>query len=754
MPRWIVVALALLCGLVGPALGQVKLPLLPGGLEGKPEQIKVDTLPEPTALQAGWWHYFDAKGDELKNRVRATLDRLEALATSLPTETLQAARPSIELTKANLLALPEARAQSSLKPPAPPAFATTYTVSQLLDIARQLRSTRAELGTGTLDVDMADKGAKSVIRRVDTLFAAYLNLTPTDPKRVLRGLEIMAEHTTLLVAEERLRVSKAELQAAETRAQQLEEELAAARERLTANGSDLIRLDNAIAEAQANVERAHEHTLKEQTGALSVVGNSEEDKATAPYRQQRVIRAAVQEAISRVDLIAMQSELQLTGLKLNIPGTNFQALRADVTAWNTELAELQKQIDSWTVDSERERSRTGSAAAAAGVEQQADVKPPLAVTLINQDRFKLAQETLVAIQRLRDEITRADLVIQLTENQLLAKEGRLQDWLARAEQLFQQAWKTAAGWINISLFKIGETPVTTVGLLRIALILTIAWWISHWLRRALQRLGERGDGSNLPALYTIGRLSHYLLIILGFLVGLSSIGMDFTNFALVAGALAIGIGFGLQAIVNNFMSGLILLFERSLKVGDFIELATGLSGEVKAINVRSTLINTNDDIDIVVPNSQFMNNNLTNWTLLNAYRRIHLPFRAVYGSDKELVRKAGLEAAEKVPHTLSGIPGKNPSVWLVGFGENGLDFELVVWLTPRAVKRPSAVRAAYMWELETALRKYAIEVPIPQRDLRLRGGIEPAVLSSAPSLAEVKLEKPVELKSSVVSAQR
>ena len=159
-----------------------------------------------------------------------------------------------------------------------------------------------------------------------------------------------------------------------------------------------------------------------------------------------------------------------------------------------------------------------------------------------------------------------------------------------------------------------------------------------------------------------------------------------------------------------------------MKVGDFVELASGVTGEVKAINVRSTQIKTNENIDIVVPNSEFMNSNVINWTLQEPFLRVHYPFRVSFGADKNLVRKAGLEAAENVSHTLSGIPGKNPQVWLVGFGDNGYNFELVVWLTPSAVKRPQAVRAAYYWELETALKKYAVKVPVPQRDLYLRSG--------------------------------
>src|SRR5699024_2398223 len=213
----------------------------------------------------------------------------------------------------------------------------------------------------------------------------------------------------------------------------------------------------------------------------------------------------------------------------------------------------------------------------------------------------------------------------------------------------------------------------------------------------------------------------------GFLYGLTAVGIDFTNFALVAGALAIGLGFGLQSIVNNFVSGLILLFERSIKVGDFIELydqkyGKVLWGEVKEINVRATIISDNDNVDIVIPNSEFINTKMLNWTLKEPQRRMRYSFRVAYGRAKELVREAGLEQAEALPHTLKGIPGRNPAVWLVDFKDYYYEFELVVWLTARAVKRPNGIRAAYMWAIDTALRENNIEIPIPQREHRFRDG--------------------------------
>jgi potassium efflux system protein len=273
---------------------------------------------------------------------------------------------------------------------------------------------------------------------------------------------------------------------------------------------------------------------------------------------------------------------------------------------------------------------------------------------------------------------------------------------------------------STDLFVIGGTPITLLSLVRVAFIIAVAWWVSRLTRRGLLRVAHYKTGVKPSSLYALGRVLHYVIVLMGLFIGLSTLGFSFRNFAIVAGALGVGIGFGLQSMVNNFVAGLILLFEKSLKVDDFVELESGVVGRVREINFRCTRITTNDNIDILVPNSEFVNGRLTNWTLDEEYRRIHVPFGVAYGMNKEQVRKAGLEAAAAVPHTLSGVPQREAQVWFVGFGDNSLNFELVVWLTPPAVKLPAAVVADYLWEIHSALEKYAIEVPFPQRDIHLK----------------------------------
>ncbi|HZX72157.1 MAG TPA: mechanosensitive ion channel domain-containing protein [Rhodanobacter sp.] len=269
-------------------------------------------------------------------------------------------------------------------------------------------------------------------------------------------------------------------------------------------------------------------------------------------------------------------------------------------------------------------------------------------------------------------------------------------------------------------FSLGGIQITIGSILAGLLLFVLFLLATVALKRLLHRYGERNQHVNPSSLYTVERLLHYLLLVVGLLWALDLIGIPIAKMTVFAGALGVGLGFGLQAIFNNFVSGLILLFDRSLKVGDFVELASGVHGHVREIRIRATLISTNDNIDILVPNSEFVTGRVVNWTLREVARRQRIPFRVPYGTDKELVKKAALEAAAAVPFTLAMDGPREPQVWLTGFGESSLDFSLVVWLNAVATRRVGRVLAAYNWALHTALEQHGIEIPFPQRDLHVR----------------------------------
>ena len=145
-----------------------------------------------------------------------------------------------------------------------------------------------------------------------------------------------------------------------------------------------------------------------------------------------------------------------------------------------------------------------------------------------------------------------------------------------------------------------------------------------------------------------------------------------------------------------------------------------MRGVIAEIGPRATRIRNNDNINVLVPNSRLIEGNVVNWTLKGDTRRIHIPFSVAYGANRSKVREAVLEAARASPFTLPETETRKSQVWLVGFGESGLDFELLVWPTREAVKRPAAMHAAYTWAIADALDGAGIEIPFPQTDLRLR----------------------------------
>lgn len=296
-------------------------------------------------------------------------------------------------------------------------------------------------------------------------------------------------------------------------------------------------------------------------------------------------------------------------------------------------------------------------------------------------------------------------------------------------------WKTLTDLLLYEFFTIGETPVTTASLLQGMLIMIVTIVVARYAQSLFLRLNTAANGKVPPAVYTIIRIFFYLVIIVGLVSALSSVGINFTNLAIVAGALSVGVGFGLQSVVNNFVSGIIILFEHSVKVGDFIELNSGLRGTVKDINVRSTIVTTPDNLDIIVPNSELISTKVTNYTLNESIVRIHIPFGVAYGTDKELVKEVVLTAARKVEITYDDGDKRRPQVWLVDFGDSSLNFELVTWLNPKNDRtRPGSWHAMYMWEIETALSAAGIEIPFPQRDLHIKS--DSKELPSKPSASE------------------
>ena len=201
------------------------------------------------------------------------------------------------------------------------------------------------------------------------------------------------------------------------------------------------------------------------------------------------------------------------------------------------------------------------------------------------------------------------------------------------------------------------------------------------------------------------------------MAGLSAAGFDFGNVAIIAGALSVGIGFGLQNIVNNFVSGLILLFERPIRKGDWIEVG-GTEGVVKDIQIRSTVIQTFDRSDVIVPNSELISGQVTNWVLSSQSGRAVIPVGVAYGTDTEKVRTILMAIAEENTDVVKAGSMPKPIVLFRAFGDSSLDFELRVFL--HNVDNRLSIISDINFAIDKAFREEDIEIPFPQRDLHVK----------------------------------
>jgi small-conductance mechanosensitive channel len=269
---------------------------------------------------------------------------------------------------------------------------------------------------------------------------------------------------------------------------------------------------------------------------------------------------------------------------------------------------------------------------------------------------------------------------------------------------------------------IGTLSVSLGALVTFALTVWLSFVVSRFVRFLLEEDVFPRVQLTRGVPYALSNLVHYTVLFLGFLFALAAMGIDLNKFTLLAGAFGVGIGFGLQNIVNNFVSGLILLFERPIQVGDIVQLAN-VSGEVRRIGIRSSTLRTGEGADVIVPNGDFISGSVTNWTLTDRMRRIDVAVGVAYGSDPEKV--LALLRAVAGAHAYV-VEAPKPVALFIGFGDSALNFELRAWTDH--FDQWVATRSELAVAIHAKLDEAGIDVPFPQRDINVVPGPQPLVV--------------------------
>ena len=680
------------------------------------EEAKALPLPDPYSLHPLWWHYFDDE-EELDAKVEKTLDQLKRIFSSLSADDQQSIVYLVSNLTSNLKALPQARKEKEIELAPPKAFNKTYTLEQQLQLNQRRRKILLEIKKDQEEVEELKAKVEATHKELDTRFAVYLR-GDTKPtlQRLIAGLDLMAKRTATAISEENLRVLKHEIETDRELLSRLERELEFAVNSFDGSSYSEAKLNQEIAQARRTYENKQLEHLSAEAYAIEVRGKGLQGRGMKDLMSQKSVQSAVEEALA-------WSQLAFQSLKFNIImhvnnrfNIKTREMREKLREWKVQFQKIAGQQANWEQLTllEQERIHKDQGILIAHGESDSNLAS------LNETRRKVTTETLSQLHLLTEELSNVQWLLDQMDRSIRASSNFLVRWWGDATDSLIKIWLDSVKMFNTSLFKVFEIPISSLTLLRIAFIIFISLATSFAVRLGIKRLGHFYFRKKVSVVNHVDSLAHYFILFIGAIAILTSIGLDFNHILVLLGALTFGIGFGLQSIALNFFSGLKILFERKIKIGDYIELESGRYGKVSEIRLQNTTIRTSDGIEIVVPNSELLNSPLINWTMSDDYRRLHIPFSTAYENDKDLVRTIVSQAAKEVPCAIHNEEYGDPQVWLVKMGDQSLDFELVVWVNYKASSYTDSKEADFLWAIESALRMHEIALPQNQQYIFLK----------------------------------
>jgi small-conductance mechanosensitive channel len=317
--------------------------------------------------------------------------------------------------------------------------------------------------------------------------------------------------------------------------------------------------------------------------------------------------------------------------------------------------------------------------------------------------------------------------IELVLRLLLNRMDSTERFLTWALAYLTGKWEQVRVVLFYPLITIGETAITLISIGKVLVLLLIGVRLLKVIRRKTANLLAERTAMTPGAVNSMTTLVYYAALVIGILILLSTIGFNVSQLGIIFGALSVGLGFGLQTIANNFISGIILLTEQTIQVGDYVELQAGTTGEVRKISIRATIVRTFDGEDVIVPNSELVSSRVNTWSYEDNWRRLKIPFGVSYDSDPAEVVRLAEEAAREVRVTKEDTA--HPlRIFFEGFGNNSLDFSIRPWCWMNQINAQTGMISDYYFVLFKKLKEAGIGIPFPQTELHLKS-ISPEVLA-------------------------
>jgi small-conductance mechanosensitive channel len=676
----------------------------------------VSELPSPADLPNTWWDSLTENPSRLNANLKALSAELQDIPAGFDEGQNQQAQTLIRGIETNIKAYLSSREHAPETQQHAAPFQKDYSLDDFIRLAEKKKALLSKKETASLSMEQLEKSIKESDDALDREWIEYTGLKPNTQEKYLLGLEIIADRLKLAVKMENKRLLQDKLEAFQNERDRINQELDYARSHL-----DLKVEDQSAWEVNIQQELQQEGIA--QIRLAKAYANLNPAFPDTPIGQSKKAIQDIHLNILGVKAETESADILIEQMKRDFlllhrsPETTSNIESGDLARnWEKEITGLESKLNGYlnALKEEQENLRL----VYLQEEDQTPAEQKELESLLKQ-RLNDSQELYIALHELEGEIATARFLLQEYQHLITSKGNFLTVALLSLWDIVHRIWETVSYWLFYSLFRIGGVPVTLFSLIEIVLIIGASYLLSSFILSGLNGLAKRKMIFAESAFYTLSRLIHYAILLLGAIIALITIGFDFTTLALIAGALSVGIGFGLQSIVKDFINGLSILFSQNIRVGDTIELKNQFIGKVKSINLLNTVIYHFDGLDLIVPNSEIIGSIMHNWTLSDPYRRLHVPFSIDYSMDKELAVEAALQAASQVPYTVKdhySVP--NPEVCIAGFGESGIEMELLVWINQR-INYPTAPLYAYLWALDTAFKEKGVRMPFPQTDIHL-----------------------------------
>jgi len=443
-------------------------------------------------------------------------------------------------------------------------------------------------------------------------------------------------------------------------------------------------------------------------------------------------------SINRYETLVKEGEKKLTKA-LNKVTFDVPSLKKELIDINTKLPNIEQKAIALNLAKERELmhketlSKTlNEKLIANSIEMMNTLSSKIDHTLLlslaslhlkeNTKMLDLFNKTTSDLAALTPELKKYFTLKRTIIKKLLTKEaGNVSVALSDVEQSAESLYDYTYNKLNEALFVFNEHPISIMDILKVILILVLGFIFAAFYKRKIMNLATVGEKLSYSSAKMISNFGYYILVLITLLIALNSIGLDLKNLGLIVGALSIGIGFGLQTIISNLAAGIILMFERTIRLGDYIEVSDTIRGTVNDMKMRSTTVTTNDNIDVIIPNSSFIQNNVINWTLENDIRRIHIPFSVAYGTSNQKVEEVIMEELKNTSINYVKNSVKYTTViWMTAMGSSSVDYELVIWVRGQSTLKPAGTKSDFLKFIYHTLNKHHIEIPFPQLDLHVK----------------------------------